>query len=106
MTYSKKIFSMKNFVLAVAAVLSLASCQEDEIESVSQNAEVAQAKASGPNVESLTITGANTNFSESVDCSTCTYVVAAKSTVIDGKELGLAPGSVICLDKAIKYGNL
>ena len=48
----------------------------------------------------------NTQFSDNVACSTCTYVVADDIATIDGKELGLAPGSVICLDAAKKYGNL
>jgi hypothetical protein len=108
MTNPKSIFSLKNFLLASAAVFFMASCQEQEEEfaAVADNAEVAQAAATGSNVQSLTITGENTSFVGAVECATCTYVVVAGEKVIDGNELGLKPGSVICLDKAVKYGDL
>jgi hypothetical protein len=108
MTKSKSIFSLKNFVLASAAVFFMSSCQEQEKElaAVSEKAEVAQAAATGSNAESLTITGENTSFVGAVDCATCTYIVAASEKVIDGNKLGLKAGSVICLDKAVKYGNI
>ena len=108
MTNPKSIFSMRNLLLASAAVLFMASCQEEEeFAAVSRKAEVAQATANtDSNVQSLTITGENTKFVGAVDCATCTYFVAAGETVIDGNELGLEPGSVICLDNALRYGNL
>jgi len=40
------------------------------------------------------------------DCTECTYVVPADSVVVDGKVLGLKPGSVICLNSAFSYGSL
>lgn len=42
----------------------------------------------------------------SVDCQDCTYIVPAGAKIIDVKELGLAPGSVIGLNSATKYGTL
>ena len=41
-----------------------------------------------------------------MDCSDCTYVVPADSTIIDGNILGLKPGSIIGLNSAITYGSL
>jgi hypothetical protein len=108
MTNPKNIFSLKNFLLASAAVFFMSGCQEQEeqLTSVSENAEVAKAAASGSNVESLTITGENTSFVGAVDCKTCTYFVAASEKMIDGNKLGIKPGSVICLENAVKYGSI
>ena len=39
-------------------------------------------------------------------CSSCTYVVPAGTVIVDAVKLGLKPGSVICLDSRIEYGNL
>lgn len=70
------------------------------------DAEISAAGLKESNVGSLTIAGAHTQFTASVDCKTCTFVVSDKLETIDGKELGLKPGSVICLDAALKYGHL
>lgn len=40
------------------------------------------------------------------DCSECAYIVPADTKVIDGKNLGLAPGDTIGLDARITYGTL
>jgi hypothetical protein len=55
---------------------------------------------------SLTIDGIHTVVSSTVDCKTCDYIVPANATVVDGKELKIKPGQAICLDAAIRYGNL
>jgi hypothetical protein len=39
-------------------------------------------------------------------CSTCTFVIAATQTTIDGAILGVKPGDVICLNAATKYSTL
>ena len=39
-------------------------------------------------------------------CSECTYVVPADAKIVDGKVLGLQPGSVICLNSTFTYGSL
>jgi hypothetical protein len=58
------------------------------------------------NLQSVTnLEGLVTN-SQTSDCSTCTYVVPAKTHVIDGIALGLKPGSVIGLSASIQYNNL
>src|SRR4051812_30156267 len=38
-------------------------------------------------------------------CS-CTYLVPANATIIDGKALGLQPGNIIGLDANVTYKNL
>jgi hypothetical protein len=106
MTYPKAIFSVKNFLLAAVACLLLSNCKDQDMVAVSENAEQTKITVQGPNALSLTISGENTNFVGSVDCTTCTYVVPANAKVVDGKELGFKPGSVICLDAALQYGNI
>lgn len=39
-------------------------------------------------------------------CVECTFIVPPDSTVIDGKVLGLKPGSIIGLNSAVAYGTL
>ncbi len=39
-------------------------------------------------------------------CSSCTHVIAANTTTIDGHTLGFKPGDVICLDAKMKYNAL
>jgi hypothetical protein len=107
MTYLKNIFSVRNFLFAASSVFFLASCQqEQELAQMSNDAQVAEAAATGSNVPSLTITGENTNFVGAVDNNTCTYFIDATTKVVDGNELGLKPGDVICLDAAVKYSSL
>lgn len=61
-------------------------------------------------VESSTSDAANASTAISatavMDCSSCTYVVPATATIVDGTTLKFAPGSVICLNAAVKYGSL
>jgi hypothetical protein len=98
---------VKASVFFVASLFFLASCQENEFNEVAADATTSATAVEGEsNVGSITIEGTNTLFSDNVECSTCTYVVAEDVETIDGKELGLTPGSVICLDAAKKYGNL
>jgi hypothetical protein len=105
--YRKAKSVVRTSVFVVASLFFMASCQEDEIvEAVEDAPTSAMAVETVSNIGSITIESANANFSDNVECSTCTYVVAENLETIDGKELGLAPGSVICLDAAKKYGNL
>ena len=97
---------VKASVFFVASLFFLASCQENEFTEVAEDVATSATAVGESNIGSITIEGANTVFSDNVECSTCTYVVAEDLETIDGKELGLAPGSVICLDAAKKYGNL
>lgn len=104
--YRKAKSVVKASVFFVASLFFLASCQETEFAEVAEDVATSAASVGESNVGSITIEGTNTVFSDNVECSTCTYVVAEDIETVDGKELGLAPGSVICLDAAKKYGNL
>lgn len=97
---------VKTSVVVFASLFALTSCQENELTEVTEDVATAAASVETASVGSLTIEGSHTEFAEKVDCSTCTYVVVASQETIDGKELDLKPGSVICLDAAVKYGNL
>jgi hypothetical protein len=100
----------KLFALAVS-VFFLSSCStEDEMVAPAAATTMDEidttTPANEPEVASFTLSGIYTEITENTDCATCTYVVPANATTIDGKELGFAPGSVICLDKALRYKSL
>ena len=100
--------SMKKIFLAAASALFVfTQCTEEEI--VPNQAPAAPAEQVSLPAEatgSMTISGIFTTYEEIKDCKTCTFVVPADLTVVDGKELGLKAGATICLDKAIKYGDV
>jgi hypothetical protein len=110
MTYPKSQSLVRTVLFACVAVCLLASCQDEEIVATPADVTTEVAPDENGNIEtnvtSLTVMGENTVFAQSVECSTCTYVVAENTDLIDGEALGLKPGSVICLDKAKKYGEL
>jgi hypothetical protein len=98
----------KLFALAVS-MFFLSSCSEEEMIAPAEATaveETATTSANEPEIASFTVSGVYTEITENTDCATCTYVVPANATTIDGKELGFAPGSVICLDKALGYKSL
>lgn len=85
------------------------ACQEDEFETVANEAEAkmdAVSAVTSSNVGSITIIGENTQVVGSVDCKTCTFVLDNKSETIDGGELGIKPGNIICLETGITYGHI
>lgn len=104
---SNNLISMKKFLIAAFAVFTLAQCTEEEI--VPAQAEVGPVEAvelPAQATGSMTISGVFTTYEDVEDCKTCTYVVPADVAVVDGKELNLKAGSVICLDKVIQYGDI
>ncbi len=96
------------FFIPALALFSLTQCSEDdEITPDRPEADIQAVSAAGSDpVLSLTVDGLHTEFVSVLDCKTCTFVVPADASVIDGKELGIKPGQAICLDAAVKYGNL
>jgi hypothetical protein len=52
---------------------------------------------------SLTVSGAFIEYSDNTHCSECSYIVPPDASVVDGKELGIKPGDVICLKKDFSY---
>lgn len=109
MIVSKKFIpTFKKVALTATAVFALMQCSEEEVIAPERAAatETETTQKSEITIASLTVTGSNTSFATVGDCSTCTYIVAEEEELIDGKELGLKPGSVVCLNKGVKYGNL
>lgn len=99
--------SMKNILFAAFTLFALSQCSEEEIVPQQTEAPAAEAVAATPEATgSMTISGIYTVYEDVTDCKTCTYVVPANVVTVDGKELALKAGSVICLDKAIKYGDV
>ena len=100
---------LSKIVVPAFALFALSNCSEDEMTPL-QEAEVAGATTGVKNQEepvlSLTIDATFTELVSAKDCKTCHYVVPANATTVDGKEIGIKPGQAICLDLAIKYGNL
>lgn len=107
----KFIPTFKSVALAATAIIGLAQCSEEEIAptpvAAASESQVSEStSASATNVSSFTVTGINTIYNTAKDCSTCTYIVAQDSHVVDGKALGIKPGDVICLNSIYKYGDL
>ncbi len=99
---------MKSILIAAFTLFAFSQCTEEEIvpaEAAATDTETvspAPVDASG----SMTISGVYTVYESIEDCKTCTFVVPADLAVVDGAELNLKAGSVICLDKAIRYGDV
>lgn len=103
----KNLFSMKKLLIAACTIFIFSQCTEEEIvPTETQAASVESTPASAAPTGSMTISGVYTVYESVADCSTCTFVVPEDLGVVDGKELNLKPGSVICLDKAITYGDI
>jgi hypothetical protein len=100
--------TLRKAMLAAATVFVLTQCSEEEVTPAVQSAEPETAVAASSNLSmaSMTVAGVNTTFATAKDCKTCTFVVPEGTELVDGKELGLQPGNVICINAAFKYGNL
>lgn len=107
----KLVPALKKMLLTAAAVVVLMRCSEEELvtPAANQAEEGTLTAASAPaaaSIASMTVSGVNTVFATAKDCSTCTFVVPEGTEIVDGKELGFAPGNVICLNSIFTYGNL
>ena len=98
---------MKKILFAAFTMFIFTQCTEEEIaparpEALPVETPALAVEATG----SVSISGIYTSYEDIKDCSTCTFVVPEDMTVVDGAELDLKAGSVICLDKAIRYGDV
>jgi hypothetical protein len=84
-------FSLLVKVCALLTCCFLWQCSDENIVNQTESA------VNDPVTTAAAVTGA--------DCG-CTYTVPANTNLTDGAVLGLKPGSVICLNAAIAYGNL
>lgn len=104
---TNKFMAMKNILIAALAVFTLSQCAEEDIVPAQiEPASVEAAELPAPATGSMTISGVYTVYEDIKDCSTCTFTVPADASVVDGLQLDLKPGAVICLDKAIQYGDV
>lgn len=104
---TNNLMSIKSILIAAFALLTFSQCTEEEIVPERTGTPAAEtiavaAEATG----SMTISGVYTTYEAIEDCATCTFVVPAEMTLVDGKELNLKAGSVICLNKALQYGDI
>lgn len=90
-------YQLRKLFLAVASFSIFMQCSDQEIIPAFREKIAVQPDST------KTAKNATTSFA---DCSECTYVVPAGVKVVDAKELGLKPGSVIGLDSRIAYGTL
>jgi hypothetical protein len=81
----------KRSVYLVAIMTAAVQCSDPEL-----------VPATDPTTTALSVT----EDSDAGACSSCTYVVPAGQHIVDGKLLGLQPGSVIGLSADIPYGNI
>ncbi|MEX1238553.1 MAG: hypothetical protein WEB30_02520 [Cyclobacteriaceae bacterium] len=99
--------SIKKILFAAFTLFIFSQCTEEEIVPARAEAPaVEMAALPAPAGGSMTISGIHTTYEPIKDCTTCTFVVPANMAVVDGKELDLKAGSVICLEKAIQYGDV
>ncbi|HYC86640.1 MAG TPA: hypothetical protein VEB86_15515 [Chryseosolibacter sp.] len=112
MIVNKKVVpALKKVLFAATAVFSLTQCTQDEaltpaIVKAAQPEVSISAASAASSISSLTISGIHTAFESGTDCKTCTYIVPEGTTTVDGKEIGLQPGNIICLNTAFQYGAL
>jgi hypothetical protein len=99
--------TLKVYALLGTAVFALSQCADEEIISPTPASEtISEVSAEAGAALSLSISGIHTFSTEPVACKTCTYIVASDETVIDGEDLGIKAGDIICLDAAKRYGSL
>lgn len=95
-------------IVACVVVVGAFSCTtEDEfLEQSSPAQESVPVFEEEADVASITLEGIYTEFSESIDCATCTYTVPADVKTVDGTKLGIKPGSIVCISAGRKAGEI
>ena len=103
---NKAIKSVKAILMATAIVITMVQCADEDIVAQETIAEDINTYANAEMVEvgSLSVSGLYTEIQGDVVCATCAYIVDPNETTVDGKVIGLKPGSVVCLRKNLKYG--
>lgn len=107
-TVDKVIKSVKALLVATTIIFTMVQCADEEIVVQETLADDINTYANAEVVEvgSLSVSGLYTEIEGDVVCATCSYLVDPKETTVDGKVIGLKPGSVVCLRKSLKYGAL
>jgi hypothetical protein len=107
MTITKRILKgFKVLSLSTAVLFGMIQCSEEQIiteNSVSANAVASGGETDAIEVGSISVSGVYTEVAGDVECSTCTYIIDPSERTVDGLELGLKPGSIVCLNKKLSY---
>jgi hypothetical protein len=107
---SSNFFRMTFSALAIALAFGATSCTEQDTlveEPVRPAVEAVEVAEDGEaNAASLTVSGTFIEYRDGNLCSECTYVIPEDATVVDGAELDIKPGDVICLNAAFKYKGI
>ena len=100
--------SIKKLMILALAMFVMISCSEESLveQPASIEAEVPVQIVEEADVASLTVSGIFTEVSPDIDCATCTYTVPENVKSVDGTELGIKPGSVICVSSGRKLGEI
>jgi hypothetical protein len=106
--FTKAIRLGKTVVTSAALVLTMVQCSEEQIvqPKIAADEQATYAASEAANIASISVSGLYTEIVDNVQCGICSYVVAENESLIDGKALGLRAGSVICLNKSVKYPAL
>ncbi len=99
---------LRNVLMGCMVAFMMFSCTtEDEIfEEAAPAAPETVEVVEEADVASVTLIGIYTEFSENVDCATCSYTVPANVKTVDGAELGIKPGNVVCIPAGRKAGEI
>ena len=101
------LMSIKTILFAACTLFSLSQCTEEDILPEEVAGSPAEAATLAPESSgSMTISGIYTVYEDIKDCTTCTFIVPGDAAIVDGLELKIKPGAVICLDKAVQYGDV
>lgn len=93
-------------LFSAISLFSLTNCTDNtELETATQ-AESVAAENDGEAAGSITIDGTYTVLTSTTNCSKCDFIVPENLAVVDAKQIGIQPGQAICLDAAIRYGNI
>ncbi|HEY0656529.1 MAG TPA: hypothetical protein VGD65_25525 [Chryseosolibacter sp.] len=89
-------------------ILTMAKCSEEEIivDELAVEEPSTYMASEAAEVGSLSVSGVYTEVQGDVPCATCSYIVDPTEATVDGNELGLKPGSVVCLRKSLKYSSV
>lgn len=100
--------SVKKLVVLGLAIMVMVSCSEEtlvEKPALVEDMPVREV-AEEADVASLTVSGIFTEVVADLDCATCTYEVPENVRSVDGTDLNLKPGSVICVSSGRKLGEI
>ena len=101
------VLSLRSLAFAIILIgASNCTTQEDFVKPEEAQVVEAASPEGAAEVSSITVSGAFIEYTDQVSCAECSYVVPEGTTVVDGAELGIEPGDVVCLSKGLKYNAI